>query len=100
MLRLGQRGVALGAGGGRFRGQAVALDHGLVGEAARLVPRGHGGVAFGDGLREDDWKDVFVAWTPSKHLSLTLAWVDLGVVVPALTPKRQSGAYISAQVAF
>ena len=71
-----------------------------VGMEYRTKPDHLNGVAFGNGLREDDWKDVFVAWAPSKHLSLTLAWVDLGVVVPALTPKRQSGAYISAQVAF
>jgi hypothetical protein len=66
----------------------------------RAKPDHLNGVAFGNGLREDDWKDLFVAWTPSKQLSLTLAWVDLGVVLPALTPRRQSGAYISAQVAF
>lgn len=71
-----------------------------VGLEYRAKPDHLNGVAFGNGLREDDWKDVFIAWAPSKHLSLTLAWVDLGVVVPALTPKRQSGAYISAQVAF
>jgi hypothetical protein len=56
---------------------------------------------LGDGLRSSDWKDVFIAWAPSKNLSLTLAYVDLGLIVPATTAKRrQTGAYLSAQVAF
>ena len=56
---------------------------------------------LGDALRADDWKDVFVAWAPSKNLSLTLAYVQLGRIVPGITDNRkQSGAYLSAQVAF
>ena len=53
-----------------------------------------------DGLREDDWKDIFIAWAPSKNLSLTLAWVDLGHIVPAVIARCQSEAYLSAQLAF
>jgi hypothetical protein len=56
--------------------------------------------AAGNGLKEDDWKDVFIAWAPSKHLSLTLAYVDLGHIAPALVTRRQTGAYLSAQLAF
>jgi hypothetical protein len=56
---------------------------------------------LGDGLKSGDWKDVFIAWAPSKNLSLTLAYVDLGQIVPATTAKRrQTGTYLSAQVAF
>ena len=56
---------------------------------------------LGNGLRSEDWKDIFVAWAPSKNLSLTLAYVDLGVIVPATTASRkQTGYYLSAQVAF
>ena len=56
---------------------------------------------LGNGLRSEDWKDIFIAWAPSKNLSLTLAYVDLGVIVPATTASRkQSGYYLSAQVAF
>lgn len=51
-------------------------------------------------LAEDDWKDVFIAWAPNKNLSLTLAYVDLGRIAPAVQPKRQTGAYLSAQLAF
>lgn len=53
------------------------------------------------GLAADDWKDIFIAWAPSKNLSLTAAYVDLGRVAPALTANRkQRGAYLSAQLAF
>lgn len=56
---------------------------------------------LGNGLRSEDWKDIFIAWAPTKNVSLTLAYVDLGVVVPATTASRkQKGAYISAQLAF
>lgn len=51
-------------------------------------------------LKEDDWFDVFIAWAPSKNLSLTLAYVDLGKIAPAVQPRRQTGSYLSAQVAF
>ena len=56
---------------------------------------------LGNGLRAGDWKDVFIAWAPNKNISLTLAYVDLGVIVPATTASRkQSGYYLSAQLAF
>jgi hypothetical protein len=54
-----------------------------------------------DGLAEDAWKDVFVAWAPNKHTSVTLAYADLGRIVPGVTAARkQSGFYLSAQLAF
>lgn len=40
--------------------------------------------------------DAFVAWAPNRHVSLTLAYVDLGNIVVA----RQRGAYASLQVGF
>ena len=56
---------------------------------------------LGDGLRAQDWKDVFIAWAPNKNVSLTLAYVDLGTIVPATTnQRRQTGVYFSAQAAF
>ena len=56
---------------------------------------------LGNGLRASDWKDVFIAWAPTKNVSLTLAYVDLGVIVPATTASRkQTGYYLSAQIAF
>ena len=56
---------------------------------------------LGTALREQDWKDLFIAWAPSKNLSLTLAWVDLGQVVPGVSGNRgQTGYYLSGQFAF
>ena len=56
---------------------------------------------LGNGLRSGDWKDVFIAWAPSKNFSLTLAYVDLGVIVPATTASRkQTCYYLSAQASF
>jgi hypothetical protein len=65
------------------------------------LQRAGAAAGLGDGLRADRWADVFVAWAPSPHLSLTAAYVDLGRVVPATTQqRRQTGAYLSAQVSF
>ena len=56
---------------------------------------------LGEALSEDDWKDIFVAWAPNKNVSLTLAYVDLGRIVPGVTAGRsQTGYYLSAQMAF
>jgi hypothetical protein len=51
----------------------------------------------GASFRENAWKDLFVAWAPSKRLSLTAAWVDLGNVVGH---SRETGPYVSAQLGF
>ena len=55
---------------------------------------------LGTALKEDDWADLFAAWAPNKHVSLTAAYVDLGRIVPGFAPKRQTGGYLSAQLAF
>lgn len=56
---------------------------------------------LGDALAEDDWKDLFIAWAPNKNTSITLAYVDLGRIVPGVTARRsQTGYYLSAQLAF
>jgi len=44
------------------------------------------------GLGESDWRDLFVAWVPSKHFSLAVAYVDLGTI--AARPD-QNGMFIS-----
>ena len=45
--------------------------------------------------REDDWYDVFLAWTPNRHVSVTVAYADLGNIVIA---DNQRGVYASVQV--
>ncbi|MFY7974112.1 MAG: DUF3034 family protein [Rubrivivax sp.] len=56
---------------------------------------------LGDGaLAEQRWVDVFLVWAPIKPVSVTAAWVDLGRIVPGVQPRRQTGGYLSLQLAF
>ncbi len=90
----------LGFGGDRrdgyrpqFEGSAALLlnRHLAVGVEYRGKPDNLG-IA-----REDNAFDAFIAWAPSSHLSLTLAYVDLGNIVIA---DDQRGLYASLQVGF
>lgn len=71
-----------------------------VGAEYRAKPDNLNPSILGEGLKEDDWADLFVAWAPTKHVSVTLAYVDLGHIVPAVVTRRQTGAYLSAQFAY
>ena len=51
----------------------------------------------GDAFKEEAWKDLFIAWAPTKNVSLTAAWVALG---NSVGQTRQTGGYLSAQLAF
>lgn len=77
-----RRDLALGV---EYRSKPDNLDDSVLGAGA---------------LKENAWSDAFLAWAPNKHLSLTLAWADLGRIAPAVQPRRQRGAYLSAQVAY
>jgi hypothetical protein len=48
---------------------------------------------------EKAYYDVFVAWFPSKHVSVTAAYADLGDVT-VFNPRRQRGLYVSLQTGF
>ena len=77
---------------------AVGVEYRMM--RSKLETAGNA-AGLGNGLRSQDWKDIFIAWAPSKNVSLTLAYVDLGVIVPATTASRkQQGVYVSAQLAF
>jgi len=47
--------------------------------------------------REDDWRDVFIAWFPNKQVAVVGAWADLGSIA---TLDDQRGAYVSVQWSF
>ena len=47
-------------------------------------------------FREQAWRDLFLAWVPDKHVSVTLASVRLGEVAGF----RQKGWYLSLQVSY
>lgn len=48
-------------------------------------------------VHESDWADLFVAWFPSKHVSLTAAYARLGTVA---IRRNQNALYLSLQVGF
>ncbi|SEL31774.1 Protein of unknown function [Roseateles sp. YR242] len=74
--------------------------HWAIGAEYRMKPDKLNPSVLGDALKEDDWKDIFVAWAPNKRVSLTAAYVDLGQVVPGIQPRRQRGVYGSIQLAY
>ncbi|CAD7715638.1 hypothetical protein LMG31886_16360 [Xanthomonas hydrangeae] len=97
--RANQTGL-LGFGGDRGN------SYRLVGEASAAVmlsPSLAVGVEYRDKpnnlgfAREQAWADAFVAWFPSKQVSFTAAWAELGDIA-TLTDQR--GPYLSLQVAF
>jgi len=47
--------------------------------------------------KEDDWKDIFVAYFPSKHVSVVGAYADLGSIAGLAS---QTGWYLSVQASF
>jgi hypothetical protein len=47
--------------------------------------------------REDDWIDLFAAWSIDRHVTLTGAYVDLGSIA---TFDGQRGVYLSLQAGF
>lgn len=66
-----------------------------VGAEVRFKPNN---LAFaGAAFEEQAWKDLFLAWAPSKNISVTLAYVDLGNIVGH---DRQTGGYVSLQFGF
>lgn len=66
-------------------------DRLVLGAEYRQKPEGLAGFA------ERDWMDLFVAWFPTRHVSLTLAHVDLGDVVQF---EDQQGWYLSLEGSF
>ncbi len=66
-----------------------------VGTEYRAKPRNLGGLD-----QEEAAYDVFAAWFPTRNVSFTLAYVDLGTIVKAFNPDDQRGAYLSVQLGF
>jgi hypothetical protein len=72
-----------------------------VGAEYRVMPNNFQNSIAPGYLHSDDWQDLFVAWAPTKHFSLTAAYVNLGQIVPVANSfHKQDGLYVSAQVAF
>ena len=71
-----------------------------IGGEHRMKPDNLNPSMLGAGLKEDDWHDVFVAYAPTKNLSVTVAYAGLGKIAPAAQPRNQAGFYLSGQVSF
>jgi hypothetical protein len=109
LTRANQNGL-LGFGGAQSAGYRLMPEVSVaylvsrqlaLGAEYRAKPDHLNASVLGTGaLKEDDWWDVFVAWAPSKTVSVTAAWVELGRIAPAVQPRRQSGAYVSLQLAY
>ncbi len=76
-------------------------DYGIVGEVSAAMffnPEFAIGAEYRqkpdglDGLGESDWRDLFVAWFPSKHWHLAIAYVDLGTIAGQ---RDQDGMFLS-----
>lgn len=52
------------------------------------------------GLKEDNAFDAFVAYAPTRNVSVTLAYVDLGSIAREVTMRKQRGVYASVQIGF
>jgi hypothetical protein len=48
-------------------------------------------------FKEEDFKDVFVAWFPNKYVAITGAYAKLGTIAGK---PSQSGAYLSLQLTY
>ncbi len=108
LTKANQNGL-LGFGGTAHEGYSVQPEVSVAwladrtlafGAEYRFKPDNLNPSALADGLKEDDWFDAFVAWAPTKHVSVTAAVVDLGRIVPAVATKKQVGGYLSGQLAF
>lgn len=84
--RRNARRVVFEASGGVLLSRHVAIGAEYRGKS--------GGLARTD---EDAWRDVFLAWFPNRHLSVVVAYTDLGTVA---TLRNQTGWYLSLQGVF
>lgn len=69
----------------------MLTDNLLVGTEYRARPNNL------SSFKEDDAKDLFVAWFPTKYLALTAAYVDLGNIA---NKDNQKALYFSGQLSF
>lgn len=95
--RANQMGL-LGFGGDKsdqysvqFEGSAAIFlnDHMAIGMEYRSKPNNL------SVFREDDYRDIFVAWVPGKRVALTLAYAQLGTIA---NQADQTAVYASVQV--
>ena len=69
----------------------MLTDNLLIGTEYRARPNNLGS------FKEDDAKDLFVAWFPARYLALTAAYVDLGTIA---NKDNQKAWYLSGQLSY
>lgn len=99
MTRANQTGL-LGFGGDRSDDYKPQFEGSFAWMANRRLVIGAEYRTKPDNLgfaREQDWMDVFVAFAPTRRVSVTLAYADLGDIA---TFRNQRGLYASLQAGF
>ncbi len=90
----------LGFGGDENTSYSLQVEGSLAWQISRHFAIGGEYRAKPDNLgiaREDDWFDVFGAYAINKHLTVAVAYTDLGSIA---TADKQRGALLSLQAAF
>lgn len=90
----------LGFGGDKHAGRSVQFEGSLAYMLSRRLVVGGEWRTRPDNLgiaREDDAKDLFVAWAAGRHVTVTAAYVDVGSVA---TFRNQRGGLLQLQVAY
>lgn len=78
---------------GEFSGGLFVASNAIVGAEYRMMPDN----LKGSGIKQNDWWDVYFAYLPSPHYSLTLAYANIGKIV---VPGRQQGLYLQVQASY
>ncbi len=83
-------------------GLSFRLRHNLaVGAEYRRGPANHQAAGpFGLQTRDGAWKDVYIAWSPTRRISLTAAYMDLGSIQRSPGLGRQTGSYLAAELQY
>ncbi len=86
---------------GEFSGGLFVASNAIVGAEYRMKPNNFAG----SGVKENDWWDVFFAYLPSPHYTLTLAYANLGnIAAPACNKgacgAREKGLYLQVQASY
>lgn len=99
LTRANQLGL-LGFGGDKGGGRMLAFEGSAAWQLSRRLAIGGEYRMKPDRLgiaREDDWVDLFAAWAVNRHVTVTIAYVDLGEIA---TRPRQRGVLVQLQAGF
>jgi len=99
MTKANQLGI-LGFGGDKHDDYSLQFEGSAAWQLSRRLAIGGEYRSKPDNLgiaREDDWFDAFAAYAVNRHLTASVAYVDLGSIA---TVKSQRGVFLQLQAAF